>query len=152
MGAAQIEGQSARVSVATAKRVACADGYLSILFDEEQPLDVGRNERLFTWRQRIALAARDGGCIFPNCDRPPAWCEAHHIEFWARDAGRTDIKCGVLLCRHHHMLVHNNGWEITLRDHRYWIVPPASIDPHQVPIPAQTPAQPFATFAQPALS
>ncbi|MDJ0335323.1 DUF222 domain-containing protein [Salinibacterium sp. G-O1] len=137
-GAAQLEGQTANVSLATAQRLACAGGYVPILFHEGQPLDVGRNERLFTWRQKIALAARDGGCIFPGCDRPPSWCEAHHIEFWGRDDGRTDIEQGVLLCRHHHMLAHNNGWEISLRDSRYWIIPPPSIDPTQTPIPAQS--------------
>ncbi|MGV8896065.1 MAG: DUF222 domain-containing protein [Rhodoglobus sp.] len=138
VGSAQLEGQTASVSLATARRFACAGGYVPVLFDEGQPLDVGRSERLFTWRQKVALAARDGGCIFPGCDRPPGWCEAHHIEFWARDDGRTDIEQGVLLCRHHHMLAHNNGWEISRRDSRYWIIPPPSIDPAQTPILAQS--------------
>ncbi len=137
IGSAQLEGQTASVSLSTSTRLACAGGYVPVLFHDGHPLDVGRNERLFTWRQKVALAARDGGCIFPGCDRPPGWCEAHHIEFWGRDDGRTDIEHGVLLCRHHHMLAHNNGWEISLRDSRYWIIPPRSIDPAQTPIPAQ---------------
>jgi hypothetical protein len=134
-GAAWLEGQTATVSVATATRLACGSGYVPVLFDSNQPLDVGRNERLFTYRQRIALAARDRGCIFPGCDRPPSWCEAHHIEHWARDGGCTDIASGVLLCRHHHMLVHNNGWEITYRDGKYWFIPPPSLG--GTPMPAQ---------------
>ena len=137
VGAATLEGQSASVSVRTAQRLACAGGYVPVLFDENRPLDVGRSERLFTWRQKIALAARDGGCIFPGCDRPPAWCEAHHIEFWGRDEGLTDIACGVLLCRHHHMLTHNNGWEIVETAGEYFFIPPLSIDPQQERIPAQ---------------
>jgi hypothetical protein len=136
-GSAWIEGQTASVSVGTAQRLACAGGYVPVLFNATAPIDVGRNERLFTHRQRIALAARDGGCIFPDCDRPPSWCEAHHIDHWARDHGHTNIDRGVLLCRHHHMLVHNNGWEIRLHDHTYWVIPPPSIDPGRVPIPAQ---------------
>lgn len=137
VGVARIEGQSAAVSVATAQRLACGGGYVPVLFDDTQPLDVGRSERLFTWRQRVAMAARDGGCIFPGCDRPPSWCEAHHIDFWARDDGSTDIARGVLLCRHHHMLMHNNGWEITETDGKYDFIPPVSVDPQQCPIPAQ---------------
>ena len=27
---------------------------------------------------RRALIARDRGCAFPGCDRPPHWCHAHH--------------------------------------------------------------------------
>lgn len=137
VGAARIEGQTARASTATPTRLACGGGYVPVLFDESRPLDVGRSERLFTARQRIALAARDGGCLFPECDRPPSWCEAHHIDFWARDEGRTDIARGVLLCRHHHMLTHNNGWEVREAAADYTFIPPTSIDPRQVPMPAQ---------------
>jgi len=137
-GAAQLEGQSTAVSLATAKRLACGSGYVPVLFDGSQPLDVGRSERLFTNRQRIALAARDGGCIFPECERPPAWCEAHHCEHWARDEGRTDTALGVLLCRHHHMLVHNNHWEIAWEREKYWFIPPIDIDPSQRPVAAQS--------------
>lgn len=108
-----------------------------MLFDGSRPLDVARSERLYTWRQRVALAARDGGCLFPECDRPPAWCEAHHIDFWARDGGKTDVARGVLLCRHHHLLMHNNGWEIIEASGEYSFLPPASIDAQRVPIPAQ---------------
>jgi hypothetical protein len=140
-GGAQFEGQTASVSIATAKRHVCADGFVPILFDRdgEQVVNVGRNERLFTARQRIGLAARDGGCRFPDCDRPPSWTEAHHINEWDRDHGRTDIADGVLLCRHHHMLVHNNGWQVTRAGTDYFVVPPRSIDQEQLPIPA--PAQ-----------
>ena len=88
-------------------------------------MNIGREQRLFTTRQRIALAARDGGCLFTDCDRPPAWCEAHHVEHWHRDEGKTDIADGILLCRYHHLLVHNNNWTITRDDKGYWLTPPA---------------------------
>lgn len=136
-GLGEVEGQSAPVSIATVERFACATGVVPILFDESgQPLDVGRDQRLFTARQRIALAARDGGCRFPGCDRPPSWCEAHHIEHWYRDGGRTDVADGVLLCRHHHLLVHNNSWRFTRTGGRYAVVPPRAIDPVQSPVEA----------------
>lgn len=132
VGSAEIDGQTAHVSIATAQRMVCTAGMLPILFDGSRVLDVGRAQRLFTPAQRIALAARDRGCMWPGCDRPPSWTEAHHTKHWHRDDGRTDLKDGVLLCRHHHMLVHNNGWEIERDDNdRYWLVPPETVDPTQ---------------------
>jgi hypothetical protein len=136
-GAAQFEGQTASVSVATAERYSCSSGVVPIEFDNDrQVVNVGRTQRLFTHRQRIGLAARDGGCRFPGCDRPPSWTEAHHINEWDRDHGRTDIADGVLLCRHHHLLVHNNGWRVTRAGGEYFVVPPRSLDAAQHPIPA----------------
>jgi hypothetical protein len=77
------------------------------------PLDLGREARLYTPKQRIALAIRDGGCRIPDCDRPASYCEAHHIDQWHADLGRTDIDRGILLCRFHHMNLHHHGWRIT---------------------------------------
>jgi hypothetical protein len=144
-GSAHLEGQTASMSIATAERHLCATGFVPILFDKDgdQVMNVGRDERLFTHRQRIGLAARDGGCRFPGCDRPPSWTEAHHIDPWHEKHGRTDIADGILLCRHHHMLVHNNGWQITRTAADYFVVPPRSQDPDQHPIPA--PATGFAS-------
>lgn len=76
------------------------------------PLDLGREARLFTPKQRIALAIRDGGCRIPACDRPASYCEAHHIDPYAQ-GGRTDIDRGILLCPFHHMNLHHHGWRIT---------------------------------------
>jgi hypothetical protein len=137
-GAAHFEGQTASVSIATAERHLCADGFMPILFNEDgdQVLNLGRSQRLFSPRQRTALEARDGGCRFPDCDRPPSWTEAHHINEWDRDHGKTDVADGVLLCRHHHLLIHNNGWQVTRAGADYFVVPPRSLDPEQRPIPA----------------
>jgi hypothetical protein len=44
-----------------------------------QPLDLGRTTRVVQPAQRLALAVGDGGCGFPGCARPLAWCEAHHL-------------------------------------------------------------------------
>ncbi|NYF11196.1 hypothetical protein HDC94_002352 [Leifsonia sp. AK011] len=131
-GVAFIEGQSEALSTQTAKRHVCESGSLPILMESGQVLNLGRELRLYNRKQRMALAARDGGCIWPGCDRPPSWCEAHHIVEWSRN-GRTDIADGVLLCKHHHLLVHNNGWQIIRRGSQYAIVPPAAIDPSRTP-------------------
>jgi hypothetical protein len=72
------------VSLETVERAACSGIVVPVLFGSEaQALDVGRERRLFTTRQRTALATRDGGCRFPGCERPPSWTEAHHIRHWA---------------------------------------------------------------------
>jgi hypothetical protein len=136
-GYGYIEGSMASLSLESIERLACAAGYVPILFDGGQPLNLGRSQRLFSASQRLVLAARDGGCIADGCDRPPSWCEAHHIKHWYRDHGNTDVKDGVLLCHHHHMLVHNHGWEIVRIGSDYWFIPPRSVDPEQKPRPAQ---------------
>ncbi len=97
-----------------AERRICEAGTLQVTVDRHgNPLNVGREHRLFTARQRIGLAIRDGGCRWTGCDRPASYCEAHHIDEWARDDGHTDIDRGLLLCRFHHMQLHHGGWTIT---------------------------------------
>lgn len=133
-GHGYIEGQSEPVSIATIERFGCSGATTSIAFDASgRALDVGREQRLFNRRQRRALAARDGGCMAPGCDRPPSWTEAHHIEHWAH-GGKTDIADGILLCRHHHLLFHNHGWSIHRSGSRYWLTPPADVDPRRTPV------------------
>jgi hypothetical protein len=113
------------ISMATVERLACSGGALPYILDGTgQLLDLGREQRLYNRRQRNALAVRDGGCLWPGCDRPPSWTEAHHIRQWARDHGRTDLADGVLLCRHHHLRLHNENWQIDRRAGRYWLKPP----------------------------
>jgi hypothetical protein len=77
-----------------------------------QPLEVGRVSRVITPAQRSALAVRDGGCVFPDCQRPLAWCEGHHLISWL-DGGPTDLANLALLCRQHHRTVHEGGWQLT---------------------------------------
>ena len=54
---------------------------------------------------------RDRGCVFPGCDRPPGWCDGHHIVHWA-DGGPTDLANLALLCHHHHKAIHEGGWSM----------------------------------------
>ena len=73
-----------------------------------QPLDVGRSSRVITLAQRSALAVRDGGCVFLDCQRPLAWCEGHHLVAWL-EGGPTDLADLALLCRAHHRAVHEGA-------------------------------------------
>ena len=77
-----------------------------------QPLEVGRATRVVPPAQRAAPAIRDRGCVFPDCDRPSAWYDAHHLWHWA-DGGPTDLANLALVCRAHHRTVHEGGWQLT---------------------------------------
>ena len=72
-------------------------------------LDLGRRTRWPTAAQHRALAHRDGGCVFPGCDRPSEWCDAHHLVHWP-SGGPTDLDNLALLCRRHHVAVHEGRW------------------------------------------
>ncbi len=113
-GAGYFEDDPATIPAGVVHQHTCTVGVVPVTIDRAgRPLDVGREQRLYTPRQRIALAVRDGGCRWPGCDRPPAYCEAHHIDEWEKDHGRTDLDRGILLCRFHHMQLHTRGWHIT---------------------------------------
>jgi 5-methylcytosine-specific restriction protein A len=76
-----------------------------------QPLEVGRTTRTVSPAQRNALTVRDGGCVFPGCDRPQSSCEAHHLRHWLH-GGPTDLDNLALLCWTHHRAVHEDGWRL----------------------------------------
>jgi len=102
---------SGPITVGTLRTMAVDAGILPlILGGKSLPLDVGLAERLYTPAQRLALVERDGGCSW--CHAPPSFCEAHHISWWKRDGGRTDLKNGVLLCTSCYHRVHRDGWKV----------------------------------------
>lgn len=134
-----IESSNTPVSPESVAGELCSGDSLEVTIAADgTPLDLGRTRRLYDRRQREALAARDGGCLWPACDQSPAMTEAHHTRQWKRDGGRTDLEDGVLLCRFHHMQLHNKGWEIQRRrgaDGRteFWLFPPAAV-PERNPV------------------
>ena len=109
-------GHDIPVPVQTAHRLLCDSLVTLIPIDRlGNPLNVGRTRRTVTARQRKALNARDRGCCFPGCDRPWWWTDAHHLVPWGLGGG-TDLANLLLLCRHHHVLVHEGGWTIGWND------------------------------------
>jgi hypothetical protein len=95
----------------TVRRITCDSSLLRITEDGAgNPLDIGRKSRAVPPALRRALQARDGGCRFPGC-RHQRFVDAHHIRHWA-EGGETSIDNLVLLCRHHHQLVHESGFGI----------------------------------------
>ncbi|HET6504045.1 MAG TPA: HNH endonuclease signature motif containing protein, partial [Amycolatopsis sp.] len=88
--------------------------------------------RLATRAQRRALTLRDLGCSAPGCTRTPKWTSVHHVRLWSR-GGTTDIDNLTLVCASHHRLIHQAGWQVTIRDNQAWWTLPAWLDPEQTP-------------------
>jgi hypothetical protein len=135
-GTATIDGIAQPVPASTIRRLA-ADAQVipCVLGGESEILDWGRAKRLFTAAQKLALAERDGGCV--SCGAPPAWCHGHHLAWWDRDQGRTDLANGVLLCTGCHHRLYSDGWEIQVNgpgiDADVWLIPPPWIDGQRTP-------------------
>jgi len=99
-----------------ARRIACDSKITPIVLGGKgEILDVGRSRYTFPAGIRKTLEARDRGCTFPGCDRPPGWTEAHHIiPFGA--GGETKLSSAALACDHHHYLLHHSDWEIRIAE------------------------------------
>ena len=100
----------------TVKRLACDASVVVVTEDERgAPLSVGRKQRTVSTSIRRALWSRDRGCTFPGCHRTK-FVDAHHVQHWV-DGGETSVDNLVLLCSHHHRLLHEGGYRIR-RDYR----------------------------------
>ncbi|MGH9215958.1 MAG: DUF222 domain-containing protein, partial [Acidimicrobiales bacterium] len=106
----------AAIGTETARRLCCDARIQPLIHSGGQPLNVGRSRRLVNRAQRRALRFRDGpGCGFPGC--AARHVDAHHLVPW-ENGGATDIANLVLLCRHHHRLLHEGGYTAALVDNR----------------------------------
>ena len=76
-------------------------------------LDLGVATRVVSAALWVAVVTRDEHCRFPGCDRPPAWCEAHHVQ-WVTHGGPTCLENLSLQCSRHHHLLHTPGWDAKL--------------------------------------
>ncbi len=131
-GAGELDGSSDPISIDELRHMAVDAEYLpAVLGGASEVLNLGRGKRRFSPAQRHALLERDGGCAM--CGAPPSYCEAHHIEWWDRDGGRSDLSNGVMLCVACHHTVHQQPWEIDASRDDVWFRPPASIDPERRP-------------------
>ena len=109
-----LTGDGMELSASTVRRLACdAEVIPAVLDSHGEPLDVGRSRRLVTPAIWAALILRDRHCAFPGCDRPPLMCHAHHIRHWI-SGGQTKLDNLVLLCGHHHRVIHHTAWKIRI--------------------------------------
>ena len=99
-----------------------------------EPLDIGRKTRVIPPSLRRALKRRDRGCRFPNCTNT-RFVDGHHIMHWA-DGGATRLDNLVLLCRHHHRLLHE-GMYYVVKDGAHFIF--CRGDGEEIPAGRETP-------------
>ena len=132
-GRAAIEHGPA-LAAETARRIACDASAVEIETDTHgKLLDIGRKTRVVPLSIRRALAHRDQGCRFPGCTER-RHVDAHHIRHWS-DGGEAAARNLVLLCRHHHRLVHEGGFRVVCRDDGKLLF----FTPNDVWIPAAAP-------------
>ena len=89
------------------RRLAC-DATLVVALDDDvgHTMYEGRARRDPTPTQRRELWRRDRHCRFPGCTNA-TFVNPHHMRWWRRDRGPTDLDNLALLCEHHHHLVHS---------------------------------------------
>lgn len=105
----------ADLPVETVRRL-CCDGMVIPIRDGENgtPLSLGRKRRTISTALKRALLSRDVHCRFPGCTHA-RFVDAHHVQHWAL-GGETSLENLMLLCSHHHRLVHEGGFRI-ITDH-----------------------------------
>jgi len=117
------------VPAATVRRLACDAAITRITGRGELEAEITRASRNIPTPTRRALDDRDQRCRAQTCDRPADWCDAHHLQHWI-DGGPTTLPNLTLLCRPHHTMVHEQGWQLRrLGDGRWGLVRPPKLVP-----------------------
>ncbi len=122
------------LSDAAVRQISCDAELTAIRLDTNGvPLSMGRTRRIVSPQQWLALVARDKGCVFPFCDRPPGWTQAHHRIHWSA-GGPTDLTNLLLLCDRHHDAVHHQSWDVEFgADGHPELRPPPWVDSERRP-------------------
>jgi hypothetical protein len=96
------------------ERLLCDCAIFRLVLDPTtgQPLNLGRTHRTAPPWIRKALWARDRGCRWPGCKTDAHWTDAHHLRHWTAHHGPTNPDNLILLCRYHHVLVHEAQWTL----------------------------------------
>jgi hypothetical protein len=112
------------ISTAAAQLISCFTTVSWMLHDHLGSLiDVGRRHRTPPPALRRAVRERDGyRCQFPGCDSRRT--DIHHIRHWSK-GGKTKLTNLILLCRAHHVIVHDGGYLIAAAGSRFTFSSPA---------------------------
>jgi len=130
-----------RVPAGTSQRLACDASRVVMREDPDgRIVEVGARTRTIPPALRRALQHRDRSCRFPGCT--VRFGQAHHVRHWAQ-GGPTTLSNLALLCRRHHLAVHEERYQIErlpdgglqFRRPNGWLLP-------DVPPPAAVPADP----------
>jgi hypothetical protein len=132
----------------TMRRLAC-DARIQLALHNPDGAVVGigdRSQITPRWLRR-AVAYRDGHrCVFPGCEAR-RFLTPHHVQHWVRTHA-TDEPNLVMVCWHHHLLVHEFGWSVMLDQESLpvWFRPSGRIyDPGPAPpveLPQAVPPDP----------
>ena len=112
------DGRSS-LPIESVKRL-CCDGDAIVIVENEEgdPLSVGRKTRTVPTAIKRTLQARDESCVFPGCHHK-RFVDAHHVKHWSA-GGETSLDNLLLLCSHHHGLVHEGGFRIERDYQKRW--------------------------------
>src|SRR3989440_3303065 len=106
------------ISSVAVQRMACDCSVTRVLLSQESlVMDVGRAKPIVSSPLRRALKGRDGHRPWPRCERTAAKCDGHPLVPWIH-GGPTDLDNLVLLCRRHHRMVHESGWQLIKTEHQ----------------------------------
>jgi hypothetical protein len=124
----------ALIPVGEAMRIAAGEYRLmNLVIDKTHGISAySSTARRYPEGARLAMLAHDGGCTFPHCNAPPAWCQIDHCTDYA-STGTTRIDDGVPACRYHNNDAKKQGWQSTRINGRAAWIPPHWIDPQQQP-------------------
>ena len=97
----------------TAERMLCDSSVgRMVIGATSEVLDLGRRTRSISRRLRRARSCcAYGHCQFPGCRASATWCDVHHLVHWLL-GGETNLDNCALLCRRHHVAVHEGGWKL----------------------------------------
>jgi hypothetical protein len=115
--------------IVTVRRLCCDARVLPVVLNSRgEVLDLGRAERTTNRAQRRALRAMHKTCGHPGCTVPFDACRIHHVSWWWKHRGPTDLANLLPLCEKHHHLVHEGGWTLTMTADRVatWTRPDGS--------------------------
>lgn len=116
------EGGESDLPLPVVQRLCCDGPVVPILKSGGQILDVGRKQRTVPLAIKRALAARDRVCQFPGCHHTK-YLDAHHIQHWG-DGGATALDNLILICSHHHKLLHEGGFGMRAANGGYYFTRP----------------------------
>ena len=119
---AHLEGSGA-IPIETAQRHACDPSVSWLLGQAELESETSHAHQRIPAPTRRALVARDRGCVVNHCNRPPAWCDGHHVVWWT-PGGKTALGNLALVCGRHHRMLHEEGWTLERKDGRWLARPP----------------------------
>jgi hypothetical protein len=117
--------------VSTVRRLCCdAEIIPAVLGTNGELLELGRSARTVNRAQRRALRAMHRTCAHHHCTVAFSACKIHHVRWWVRDRGPTDIDNLLPLCERHHHLVHEGRWTVTITPERVatWTRPDGTVD------------------------